>query len=129
MAPAARTVSEVLYDTNTTPDDYDLILTGDLGFTGTQLLYELLEREYDINIASRHKDCGLMIYDLEEQDVNSGGSGCGIVCENNEEVLYEAIKKVLINKKLLDEYKEKAKIRSKLFSVEQRITDFESLIK
>ena len=129
MAPAARTVSEVLYDTNTTPDDYDLILTGDLGFTGAQLLYELLEREYDINIASRHKDCGLMIYDLEEQDVNSGGSGCGIVCENNEEVLYEAIKKVLINKKLLDEYKEKAKIRSKLFSVEQRITDFESLIK
>ncbi|WP_294951567.1 hypothetical protein [uncultured Eubacterium sp.] len=129
MAPAARTVSEVLYDTNTTPDDYDLILTGDLGFTGTQLLYKLLEREYDINIASRHKDCGLMIYDLEGQDVNSGGSGCGIVCENNEEALYEAIKKVLINKELLDEYKEKAKIRSKLFSVEQRITDFESLIK
>ena len=129
MALAARTISEVLHDTNTAPDDYDLILTGDLGFTGAQLLYELLEREYDINIASRHKDCGLMIYDLEGQDVNSGGSGCGIVCENNEEVLYEAIKKVLINKKLLDEYKEKAKIRSKLFSVEQRITDFESLIK
>lgn len=78
MAPAAaRTISEILHDTNTTPDDYDLILTGDLGFTGTRLLYELLEREYGINICPVHKDCGLMIYDLEGQDVNSGGSGCG----------------------------------------------------
>ena len=55
-------------------------------------------------------------------------NGCGIVCENNEEALYEAIKKVLINKKLLDEYKEKAKIRSELFSVEQNINIFEKLI-
>lgn len=78
MAPAAaRTISEVLHDTNTTPDDYDLILTGDLGFTGSQLLYELLDREYGISICPVHEDCGLMIYDLEGQDVNSGGSGCG----------------------------------------------------
>ena len=46
MAPAAsRTISTFLKDTKTSPSDYDLILTGDLGYTGTQLLYELLEKE------------------------------------------------------------------------------------
>ena len=78
MAPAAsRTISQFLEDTQTKPEDYDLILTGDLGFTGTKLLYEILEREYHKDIKSVHNDCGLMIYNLKEQDVNSGGSGCG----------------------------------------------------
>lgn len=78
MAPAAeKTIYEFLRDTNTKPSDYDLILTGDLGFTGSQLLYELMENEHGIDIRNRHNDCGLMIYDLDEQDVNSGGSGCG----------------------------------------------------
>ena len=74
---AARTISEFLDDTNTTPEDYDLILTGDLGYTGTELLHELLQIEYSKNIQSIHGDCGLMIFDLKKQDVNSGGSGCG----------------------------------------------------
>lgn len=78
MAPAAeKTIFEFLRDTGTNPDDYDLILTGDLGFTGSELLYELLEKEHDVYIQDVHNDCGLMIYNLEEQDVNSGGSGCG----------------------------------------------------
>lgn len=78
MAPAAeKTIYEFLRDTNTAPADYDLILTGDLGFTGTELLYELLEKEHKLNIKKKHNDCGLMIFDLKEQDVNSGGSGCG----------------------------------------------------
>lgn len=78
MAPAAsRTISQFLEDTQTKPEDYDFILTGDLGFTGTKLLYEILEREYHKDIKSVHNDCGLMIYNLKEQDVNSGGSGCG----------------------------------------------------
>lgn len=78
MAPAAeKTIYEFLRDTNTSPEDYDLILTGDLGFTGSQLLYELLEKEHKLNIRKKHNDCGLMIFDLEQQDVNSGGSGCG----------------------------------------------------
>ena len=78
MAPAAeKTIYEFLRDTQTKPSDYDLILTGDLGFTGSQLLYELMEREHGIDIRNVHNDCGLMIFDLEEQDVNSGGSGCG----------------------------------------------------
>lgn len=73
---AAQTIYEFLTDTNTTPENYDLILTGDLGMVGTSLLYELLENEYGIDIKSVHNDSGLMMYYLEEQDVHAGGSGC-----------------------------------------------------
>ena len=54
-----------------------MILTGDLGYTGSQLLYELLEKEHNIKLKGFHKDCGTLIFDLKKQDVNSGGSGCG----------------------------------------------------
>lgn len=78
MAPAAaRTIFDFLNDTGTTAQDYDMIVTGDLGYTGTKLLYELLEKEHSVNIKGFHKDCGTMIFDLKKQDVNSGGSGCG----------------------------------------------------
>lgn len=78
MAPAAaKTIADFLSDTGTKPADYDMIVTGDLGYTGSNLLYELLKKDSNIDIKNRHKDCGLMIFDLQEQDVNSGGSGCG----------------------------------------------------
>lgn len=78
MAPAAKkTIFDFLKDTNTSPDDFDLILTGDLGFTGSALMSELMEREENLEVAYKHQDCGLLIYDLKKQDVNSGGSGCG----------------------------------------------------
>lgn len=78
MAPAAcETIGRFLQGTNTSPSDYDLILTGDLGAVGTKLLYDMFEREYGENLSPVHKDCGLMIYSLDSQDVNSGGSGCG----------------------------------------------------
>lgn len=78
MAPAAaQTIYEFLTDTNTVPEDYDLILTGDLGKVGTELLNELMKKEYNIDISKVHNDCGLMIYYIEEQDVHAGGSGCG----------------------------------------------------
>ena len=78
MAPAAaRTINDFLNDTDSAAGDYDLILTGDLGATGTELLHEVLEIEYGKDIRSVHNDCGLMIYDRKKQDVNSGGSGCG----------------------------------------------------
>ncbi len=77
MAPAAAdTLLTYFTDTATSPDQYDLILTGDLGQVGSELVVELLKREgYDIS--GRHSDCGLLIFDLEEQGVNAGGSGCG----------------------------------------------------
>lgn len=77
MAPAAaQTIADFLEDTGTVPDDYDIILTGDLGKVGSELLYELLENEFSLNIRKVHNDAGLMIYNLEEQDVHAGGSGC-----------------------------------------------------
>lgn len=77
MAPAAAgTLLNFFKDTETKPDDYDIIFTGDLGYVGTNLLYELLERK-GIDIRCRHSDCGTLIFDREKQDVHAGGSGCG----------------------------------------------------
>lgn len=77
MAPAAAdTIIHYLKDTNTSPDDYDLIITGDLGYVGTQCLYEIMDSE-GIDIRCRHTDCGMMIFDKDAQDTHSGGSGCG----------------------------------------------------
>lgn len=78
MAPAAaRTIKDFLTDTNTQPEDYDMILTGDLGSVGTQLLHELLITRESVDISAVHNDCGMMLYDSEAQDVHAGGSGCG----------------------------------------------------
>ena len=74
---AARTIAGVLDDLKMEADDFDMILTGDLAYTGSTLLYELLQKEFGVDITSVHKDCGLMIFDRESQDVASGGSGCG----------------------------------------------------
>ena len=77
MAPAAAgTLLNFFKDTKTKPEDYDIIFTGDLGYVGTNLLYELLERE-GVDIRCRHSDCGTLIFDREKQDVHAGGSGCG----------------------------------------------------
>ena len=73
---AADTISRYLKDTSTSPDDYDLIITGDLGIVGSQLLSELLAKEC-VDITRVHRDCGVLIFDIEEQDVHAGGSGCG----------------------------------------------------
>lgn len=77
MAPAAAdTIKKFFWQTNTKPSDYDEIFTGDLGAVGSELLYELLEKE-NIYIREKHNDCGLMIYDRNRQDTHAGGSGCG----------------------------------------------------
>lgn len=78
MAPAAcETIFRFLSDTDTAPTDYDMILTGDLGSTGSALLIELMKSEHGIDISPVHNDCGKMIYYNQKQDVHSGGSGCG----------------------------------------------------
>ena len=76
MAPAAcDTIAAHLRDTGRSPDFYDLIVTGDLGSLGSQLLLELLEEE-GLPLAN-HADCGKLIFDPRRQDVHCGGSGCG----------------------------------------------------
>ena len=77
MAPAAATtLTDFFNDTKTSPDNYDLVLTGDLGTIGSKLLIELLQKD-GIDIKNKHNDCGVMIYNIKEQDVHAGGSGCG----------------------------------------------------
>lgn len=77
MAPAAAsTIERYFLDTEKKPEDFDLILTGDLGAVGSELLLDLLGRK-GIDIRSRHNDCGLLLFDRESQDVHAGGSGCG----------------------------------------------------
>lgn len=77
MAPAAaQTILDYFSDTKEKPQNFDLILTGDLGMVGKTLLLELLEKE-GLQISRQHNDCGLMIFDINSQDVHAGGSGCG----------------------------------------------------
>lgn len=84
MAPAAAdTLLRYWEDTATSPNDYDLILTGDLSEMGSQMLHELLQKQ-GVTLGNNYNDCGLMIYDRQAQDVHAGGSGCGcsaaVVC-------------------------------------------------
>ena len=77
MAPAAaKTIQAFFEDTGTSPSDYDMIFSGDLGEVGSNLFKELLLKE-NIKLEENYNDCGLMIYHKEEQDVHAGGSGCG----------------------------------------------------
>jgi len=103
MAGAAHdTISTHLANTGKTIDDFDCIVTGDLGLVGSEVLYDLFDKD-KINLKKNHKDCGLMMYDLKSQDVHSGGSGCGcaagilcghflneIACGNIKDILFTA---------------------------------------
>lgn len=77
MAGAAYdTLTRHMKHRGTHPQDYDVIITGDLGQVGSDLLYDLFQRD-GVSLKEHHKDCGLMIYDRAAQDVHAGGSGCG----------------------------------------------------
>ena len=76
-APAAAdTLRRHFLDTGRSPRDYDRIITGDLGRVGSELLHELMERQDMPLMKGRYLDCGLAVFDPEE-DVHAGGSGCG----------------------------------------------------
>ena len=77
MAPAAySTISSHFRDLNTSPADYDLIITGDLGQLGKEMLLELAKRD-GISLGGKLEDCGCLVFDNTLQDVHAGGSGCG----------------------------------------------------
>ncbi|MDO5425630.1 MAG: stage V sporulation protein AD [Eubacteriales bacterium] len=77
MAPAAcDTIYQNLMDFNRQPQDYDRIITGDLGSVGQTILIDLL-KEKGFDISRVHMDCGIEIYDEATQDTHAGGSGCG----------------------------------------------------
>lgn len=77
MAPAViDTLTRYFTQTGTSPADYDLIATGDLGVEGHGIVSELMKNEgYDMG--ENYNDCGMLIYDIEKQDMHAGASGCG----------------------------------------------------
>ncbi|MCI6810869.1 MAG: stage V sporulation protein AD [Lachnospiraceae bacterium] len=77
MAPAAcDTIYQHLQDFGRKPEDYDKIVTGDLGYVGQQALLNLLSQK-GIELGNRHMDCGIEMFDQNTQDTHAGGSGCG----------------------------------------------------
>lgn len=95
MAPAAAfTLKDHLNDLNIEPDYYDLILTGDLSKYGSQVFIKGL-KELNINL-NNYNDCGLLVYDINNQDVFAGGSGCACCAI----VMYSYVYKKLLNKEL-----------------------------
>ena len=83
MAPAAKdTLSQYFSDTGKTPDDFDLILTGDLGKLGKDILIDLMERE-GVDLTKNYADCGAALY-YEKQKTYQGGSGaaCSAIVAN-----------------------------------------------
>lgn len=77
MAPAAMdTIVQNFEDFGRSEQDYDRIITGDLGYVGQSILFDLV-RDKGYDIRKKHLDCGMTIYDQETQDTHAGGSGCG----------------------------------------------------
>ncbi len=77
MAPAAYdTLSALFRETGTGPKDYDLLITGDLGMLGRDIVVDLF-REDGLDMGKNYTDCGLLLYDRERQDMHAGASGCG----------------------------------------------------
>lgn len=102
MAPAA---ADVIYnhlkDTKRKPEYYDLILTGDLGIYGKNILKDYMMTSYNISLGDNYNDCGTMLYDLDNQPVLAGGSGpvCSALVSFGyiyKEMLNKKIKRVLI---------------------------------
>ena len=83
-APAAAdTIMRHFRDTDTSPDDYDMILTGDLGALGSRIVKDLCwEKGY--NISANHVDCGEIVYKVIEKEFQGGsGAGCSATVLNS----------------------------------------------
>ena len=77
MAPAAcGTILQNFEDFGYQPSDYDRIFTGDLGYVGQSILFDLMRKQGQ-DIKENHADCGMIIFDQQTQNTNAGGSGCG----------------------------------------------------
>lgn len=102
MAPAAAdTIYRHLTNLKREANYYDLILTGDLGKYGKEILINYLKKVYNIDIKDRYNDCGTMIYDIEKQPVLAGGSGPVCSALVNFSYIYQELKKKKLKKVLL----------------------------
>ena len=94
---AADIILTNLKDFNITPEYYDLIITGALGYVGKELTIELLKKD-GIDISNNYTDCGIEIYDRENQDTHSGGSGCACSAVTFSAYFYNKMKKNELNR-------------------------------
>ena len=77
MAPAAlATIQAHFNDLECSANDFDLIITGDLGQLGKDALLTMAQRK-GISLGGKLVDCGTLVFDQMKQDVHAGGSGCG----------------------------------------------------
>lgn len=77
MAPAAYdTLATHFADTGRQPNYYDLIITGDLGVLGKEIVLDFFTQD-GIDLTDIYEDCGVLLFDAKQQDVHCGGSGCG----------------------------------------------------
>ena len=77
MAPSAfETIRAHFDDLGAAPEDFDLIVTGDLGKVGKEILLDQFH-QIGVRLEDRYTDCCVLVFDLEGQDVHAGGSGCG----------------------------------------------------
>ena len=101
MAPAAvDTIYSYFNDTKDDPNSFDLIITGDLGKIGKQITEDFLKKK-GIDISNVYTDCGLKIFNLEEQDVHCGGSWCGCSATVFAGYIYQKLLKKEFNKVML----------------------------
>lgn len=99
---AAYTINKHLKDLKRKPEYYDLILTGDLGKYGKNILTEFLNEEYKIDISKNYNDCGVMLYDLDRQEeCLAGGSGPVCSCLVNYSYIYKKLKEKEIKRVLI----------------------------
>jgi stage V sporulation protein AD len=100
MAPAAYDTLKIhLEDFNIDTTYYDLILTGDLSTIGSEIFKSLLRNDgIEIN---NHNDCGLLLYDINNQSVNSGGSGAACSALVTFSYILNKLKKKELKKVLL----------------------------
>lgn len=100
MAPAALdTLLTHFKDTGRSPSYYDGIFTGDLGYIGKDILNDLSQKS-GYNIKSIYNDCGVLIFDRDEQDTHSGGSGCACIATVFSGYLFNQLK-IKKHKKIL----------------------------
>lgn len=101
MAPAAiDTISQHFKDTGYIPEDYDLIITGDLGLVGKKILLDLMKKD-GFDLSKIYSDCGIKIFDGVEQDTHAGGSGCGCAAVVFNGYIYKEMMKRNLNRVLL----------------------------
>lgn len=101
MAPSfADTLITHFLDTGRSPNYYDAIISGDLGYIGKDIAIDLLKTN-GYNIKNNYNDCGVLIFDKENQDTHSGGSGCACCGTVFSGYFFKQLKERKIKKMLL----------------------------